>query len=513
MNKILPFINNNILKLLFVCAISISVISFIYYFQSGLITAYGDSKGHLNIARRVVDSQTPGAAQFGGYWMPLLHIFMLPTIWNDFFWQIGISGSIPNMIAYVLAVIFIFKLVLLASKSKFSAIIASVIIMLNPNLIYMQTTPMTESLFIGTLVIFFYYFYRWVLYRKETDLILSALFLVLCSINRYEAWLTVLASSFLLLINWVVNKFNKKAEGAFFLFSMLAWLGIFGWLLWGAVIFGDPLEFMHNELSAGNQTKVAYSELKPVGDGNIAEAILTNVFSIKHTTGYILLFLSAFAFILYIIKNFKNLLQAKTLFLFITLTPFVFDVITVYIGNVPVEVPELSKLNYPSNYFNIRYSLYSLPAIAFFVSMISKRIYVLASILILVLLNYFLLLPYGTHKIVTLRDAGALAATYDLKGLQWLKKNYNDGLILASTGSLDGFMHDSGIPQKKYILEGSYKIWGRSIDNPDLYADWIIISYGNKRDGLYNKLNMSKVKEDFEIAYENQGFYIFKRKK
>lgn len=513
MNKLSIFVSNNILKILLITAISISIASFIFYFQVDLITAYGDSRGHLNIARRVVDSQTPGAAQFGGYWMPLLHLFMLPTIWNDFFWQTGISGSIPNMVAYVLAVVFIFKLVFLASKSKLAAFTASVIIMLNPNLIYMQATPMTESLFIGTLTIFIYYFYKWAITRKETDLILAAIFLVLCSINRYESWLTVFSSSLLLLINWISSKFNKKAEGAFFLFSMLAWLGIVSWLLWGAVIFGDPLEFMHNELSAGNQTKVAYSDIRPVGEGNILEAFLTNALSIKHTSGYILLLLSVFGLFIYLLKNIKKTLKTRMLLILLSLTPFLFDVITVYVGNVPVEVPELSRLNYPANYFNIRYALYSLPAIAFFISMISKRAFIQIMLLILVLINYLLLLPYGNDKLVTLKDAGAQPTKAEAKqSIKWLAENYDNGYILASTGGNDKHMFDTGIHQREFITEGAYKIWDGAMEDPAKYAKWVLISESNARDNAFRNINRDKLYKDYEIVNKNDEFMILRRK-
>ncbi len=513
MNKVSVLINNNILKIILISAVSISLISFVYYFQADLITAYGDSRGHLNIARRVVDSQTPGVAQFGGYWMPLLHIFMLPTVWNDFFWQTGISGSIPHMIAYVLAVVYIFKLVFLVSKSRIAATIASIIIMLNPNLIYMQTTPMTESLFIGTLTIFIYYLYKWTISKKETDLILAALFLVLCSINRYEAWLAVFASSLMLLINWAVHKFNKKAEGAFFLFSMLAWIGIFGWLLWGAVIFGDPLEFMHNELSAASQTKEVYSEIKTVGYKNFIEAIFTNVLSIKYTSGYALLFLSIFGLFVYKIKNIKQLFQPKILFIFISLTPLIFDIITVYMGNVPVEVPELSKIGYPGNYFNIRYSLYSLPAIAFFVSTISKKTYIQVMILVVVFLNYFFLLPYGNHKIVVLKDAGVQPSTNEVQqSIKWLASNYDGGSILASTGGSDKHMFDMKIHQKEFITEGTYKIWDKAMQYPTKYAKWILVSKTNKRDNAFRYINKMKLYNDYQIVNKNEEFMILKRK-
>ncbi len=180
------FISKHLEKIVLILAIALSIASFAYYYHAGLITAYGDSKGHLNITRRVVEGLTPGAAQFGGYWLPLLHILMLPTIWNDFMWQSGLSGAIPSMLAFLLTVVYMYKLVFYVTNNKFSAFIAASIIMLNGNLLYMQVAPMTESLFVMTTVAFIYFFYRWFQEKRLSDLIFAALFLILCSLNRYE---------------------------------------------------------------------------------------------------------------------------------------------------------------------------------------------------------------------------------------------------------------------------------------------------------------------------------------
>ena len=58
---------------------------------------------------------------------------------------------IPSMIAYVLGVIGIFRLIR-ALRSRNTAVIAAAIYALNPNLLYMQSTAMTESIFLATVI-------------------------------------------------------------------------------------------------------------------------------------------------------------------------------------------------------------------------------------------------------------------------------------------------------------------------------------------------------------------------
>ena len=42
-------------------------------FERGYVLYYGDAEAHLNIARRIVDSRTPGPEQIGTVWLPLPH--------------------------------------------------------------------------------------------------------------------------------------------------------------------------------------------------------------------------------------------------------------------------------------------------------------------------------------------------------------------------------------------------------------------------------------------------------
>src|SRR5437870_11354895 len=92
-------------------AACLSVSSFLYYFRHNDILLYGDAVAHINIARRVFDSQTPGLLQLGTVWLPLPHLLMLPFLVSRGLWQSGIGGSIPSMIAYVFSVTGIFRLV------------------------------------------------------------------------------------------------------------------------------------------------------------------------------------------------------------------------------------------------------------------------------------------------------------------------------------------------------------------------------------------------------------------
>src|SRR5260221_11988232 len=82
-------------------AAAISTSALIFYFHRNAILLYGDAVAHINIARRVFDSRTPGVFQLGTVWLPLPHLLDIPFIANDRLWQTGLGASIPSMIAYV----------------------------------------------------------------------------------------------------------------------------------------------------------------------------------------------------------------------------------------------------------------------------------------------------------------------------------------------------------------------------------------------------------------------------
>src|SRR5260370_18339494 len=109
------------------------------------------------------------------------------------FERTGLGGSIPSMLGYVMASLGVSRLVRgLASRA--SAWIAAVIFALNPNLIYMQATAMTEALYLALFVwtvVFFSEFARTAgpdPERAAKSLRNCAFTLSPTMLVRYDAW-------------------------------------------------------------------------------------------------------------------------------------------------------------------------------------------------------------------------------------------------------------------------------------------------------------------------------------
>ena len=135
----------------------VSLLAFLFFYRQGDLLLWGDAVAHLNIARRLYDSMRPGSDQLGSVWLPLPHLLVAPFVANDSMWRSGVGGSIPSMAAYVFGVTGVFRLVR-ARASRGAAWLAAAIYGLNPSLLYMQSTAMTETVFLGALIWSIVYF-------------------------------------------------------------------------------------------------------------------------------------------------------------------------------------------------------------------------------------------------------------------------------------------------------------------------------------------------------------------
>ena len=514
MKSVSKFVSDNLLTIIVSLALTLSVSAVLYFFNTGYITAYGDSRAHLNISRRVFDNITPGIAQLGGVWLPLLHMLMMPFINNNFLWHSGLAGTLVSVPMYILAVIFVYKLVLEITNNKFSALLSSLVIMLNINMLYLQTTPMTEALFVATLTGSVYFLTRWSHRFRISDLIISSIFFLLSTVNRYEGWSVVFAGS--AVVGIVSLRFFgvKKVEGKLIMFSTLAMLGILLWLLWQAVIFGNPLYFLNSEFSAKAQTLIAIRLGEVPQYHNIKISTASYVYALLEVIGMSIVVTSLLGLLIYVVNFFINI-RSKDSFrnipILILLVPGIFLIYALYNGNIPLSLPQIIVNGKAGTYFNIRYALYSLPAVAVFFGLISKRKIVQTLLLGVLLFGSFMLIKPGIANIATINDTknNIFLGSEDM--LLWISKNIQNETILVSAATSDPIIFGTGKNIKSFITEGSGKYWVESMETPGKYASWIIIAEDD-RDMVKKHLTVKKIEDEFIKASEFGVFTIYKKK-
>ncbi len=499
--------NNNIAgKIVFLTASILSIIALYYSYKLNYILTYNDAASHLNIARRVVDSLTPGVAQIGTVWLPLPHALMLPFAWNDYLWHTGFAGSIVSMAAFIIGIVFFYKLLQLLTENTTASLIGSLIMALNPNLLYIQTTPMTEPLLIMTFIISIYYLAKYIKTNAVNDLILCSTFVSLSTLIRYDGWFLYICLSILIPIWIFALRGRKRAESSFLLFISAGGFGIFLWIVWNLAIFGDPLYFIFGPYSAAAQQKV----LKTVGqlptEGNMYISALYYMWSIINNNG---LYLSITALIGTIILPFILKMKTQYIILLAIASPILFNVIALYAGQSAMNVPQA-----PSNpgLFNIRYGMMALPAIALILGIISSNKYIRIIVILVLLLQSFIFVKQGIP--VSLADGlhGLKNTYYTVEAGKWLADNYDGGLILTSLASHDAFVARAGLPMKNYIHEGTRNYWIEALKYPTKNAAYItVLSF--PPDSVYRKLYKNPdFLNNYKLVHNYEKFEIYKRK-
>lgn len=115
-----------------------------------LSLAHYDARAHLVVARRILDSLTPGWQQVGAVWLPLPHLLNAIPVQLDALYRTGWSGTAISIVSMAVAAWAIARLIQQATGSWIGGAVAAALLMLNPDVLYLQSTPMTEPLLFGT---------------------------------------------------------------------------------------------------------------------------------------------------------------------------------------------------------------------------------------------------------------------------------------------------------------------------------------------------------------------------
>ena len=361
------------------CA-ALSLLAIAWSWRHHALLNYGDAVAHLNIARRVFDSRIPRFSELGSVWLPLPHILMIPFVQVYSWWANGIAGIVPSALAYLAACVGIYRLarVWLAPAPS---VVALAFFAFNPNLLYLQTTAMTEPLFLCEMV--------WLallmvefrlslnpsaslthhasqptpnprLYSKTKTKI--AIVLVAAIFTRYDGWIMALLAW--TGIGVLLLRRGQLRSPAFWVASAFVVAAPIFWFAYNASAFGDWLYFARGPYSAAAIevrtsapgfpphpgwhnpwvsliffVKCAELDAAPVGCGTFL--LLTALFGAAWS---------------WLTARRRAISWALLLLWF----PVPFYAYSISWGSVPIFMP----VWWPHSYYNLRYGLELLPAIA-----------------------------------------------------------------------------------------------------------------------------------------------------
>lgn len=476
-------------------AVVLAFVALIVSFSRGYLLLYGDAVAHLGIARRIVDSRNPGLSQLGGVWLPLPHLLMLPFIQKMEWWQNGLAGAWPSLLCYIFGVIGLYRLVrrILTPSWSFAA---TIFYGLNPNLLYLATTAMTEALFLAILI--------WgTLLTMECisalcegratfvarRLIFLGLLIVAAVLTRYDGW--VLGAAIWLIVSWKTYKRRdlwSKLAPYYIAFTVLAAAGPISWLAYNQHFFHDPFDFMRGPYSAAAIEK----RTTPAGSGHYpgwqdplrALVLYTRTAQLNAAageTGFLVIALAMAGVVLTI----RTKVEWPMLLLWM---PLPFYVYSIAYGSVPIFIPPF----WPHSYYNSRYGMELLPALAVsgFLSLqwLSRRLRVrqplagkllypialsLAAINALVMMYKVPLVLQEAKANSTTRVAFEAALARSLQ-------SFPPGVpILMYSSDHIGAVQQAGLPLRQFLNEYDRDSWKVALADPADKAAYVVAIAGD----------------------------------
>lgn len=483
----------------------------------GWMLLYGDAVAHLGIARRILDARYPGLAQLGGVWLPLPHLLMLPFVQRMDWWQNGAAGAWPSLAAYVFANTGIYALARKLVPQAW-AFAATAFFALNPNLLYLATTAMTEPLFLALMVWSVAVAYEGIealatakIQRAKWRLIVSSVLTFAMVMTRYDGWILGAAIWLVLAVAWWRSgePTRKATQTAFLISTAITVAGPVLWLLYNAVYQGDWLDFMRGPFSAkAIEAKTTPPGSKPRrGMYNPGWALIyftraAQVDAVAYELGFVVMALA-------IVGSWLAWTKRASRVVLLLWLPLPFYVYSIAWGSIPMFIPQL----YPGSYYNSRYGMELLPVLAIFtvIALAAAERWLRARsakqadvffflVLVAILLNVVAMM--GTFGTLLQKVRGE-----DANIPKWLSASplvFQEGVVNATTripfetsiaremsriGSADtimfntndhiGAVQDAGIPLKRLVSPLDSQLFDKAAQAPAKYAKLIIAVDGD----------------------------------
>ncbi|HEY6369267.1 MAG TPA: hypothetical protein VIX37_01700 [Candidatus Sulfotelmatobacter sp.] len=540
-------------RLLAWLATCVSVFSFLFYFQRGDVLLYGDAIAHMNIARRVFDSKTPGLLQLGTVWLPLPHLLMIPFLLSREMWQRGVGGSIPSMGAYVFGVIGVFRLVrsVLSRRvepdgaSRIASWTAALVYAANPNLIYMQTTAMGEALYLALFLWAVVYFSEFV--RGDAKAMTKCgLCLAAACLTRYDGWfLAVAMAAGVVVLSLLAGNATGNALSALRVpraevlkFVLIAAAAPALWLAYNGIVYRNPLEFANGPYSAKAIERRTQGSGNPghPGSGNpllagmyflkSAEANVADNEWLQRAWIALAVVATVSLALTYGCKSGASESSSVPRPLLFLLVPIPFYALSVAYGGVPIFIPAW----WPFAHYNVRYGLQLLPAFAAAIGILvclairyegwkpRVRLACVLGFLVFVSGSYVSIWRVGPISLVEAQINMRTRNQLQAQLAAWLQKLPPNSTLLMYLGDHVGAVQKAGIPLKNVINEGNHRtwkqpsdpegLWERTLADPSGYADYVVASEG---DSVWQAVRGRHLPELVEIHVTGQARVILYR--
>ena len=541
-------------------AFLVSLFSFLHYLQRSDLLLYGDAVAHINIARRVFDSQTPGLLELGTVWLPLPHLLMIPFIYSNAIWQNGSGGSIPSMIAYVFGVVGIFRLVRSSlaagartkSAADVGAAAAAFVYGANPNLIYMQSTAMTESLYLALFVWAVVYFAEFMRELKviapqkddrgqtrpmRTRSVRKALFrcawcLMAAELTRYDGWFLATVMGTTIVIIALRRWENRALRRAAIKFLLIIAIAPALWFAYNWLVYGSALDFATGPYSAKAIEQRVSAPNPALHNAGVAAVYFLKSAQLNMVAGNWGRFWLAAAGVALALAAWK--LRAQLPPLLLLWAPLVFYAFSIAYGSVPLHVYTW----WPFATFNQRYGLQLLPMVAVSIGVLTASCFFAAArdateeadstdrkhgwklaaiLLVLVVVSYTFVWRSGPECLQEAQKNWRIRSPLNSSVQRVVTHLPRNSTYLMDLGEHVGVMEQAAIPLRQVINQDNHRpwkhpsdpegLWERALADPARYVDFVIAFDGDAVDQSVNKTNLAELTEIHSTGQPHAHIY------
>jgi hypothetical protein len=457
-----------------------------------------DAIAHVNKARALFDNSAPGLYQLGTVWLPLPHLLMAPLAWFDVLWTSGAAGSILSAICFIGTGWFLFASTRLWTGLRSAAWLAFLLFVLNPRLIYLFTTPMTEPMMILCSAGLMYYLVRWSLSGEWAPFGMAASFAFAGTLTRYEGWaLAAAATAMVALLS------RKQKAASTILFAGAACLGPVLWMLFNMFYFEDPLIFTWGR---GSARDYAFEHFLNTGQtyataGSLAESLRTYVVDVAYCVNPAVFWMALAGIALVWTRWRRQQWRTSLVILMPAFVFFGYYVFNLYSNMVPILLPGLIN-NDPQSMFNVRYGsvmAVTLPILAAAtLDMILRQIDRHRAWSLLMITPLFLPNPIPEASQESL-DAQLTDNLFYREGIRnqsfWMppfvevakgleqdieQRGELNSYILANTRVVHPVVWATGIPMRSFISEMHKQRWEANLNEIDSGIRWVITEEGDQ---------------------------------
>jgi hypothetical protein len=451
---------------------------------------YGDARAHLDVARGVTDGLTPGLAQLGSVWLPLPHILLVPLVAITPLWHNGAAGAIVGGACFVYAALRVFSLVEELSRSRLAAWCGFAVFVLNLNILYLQSTALTEPVLLAFSIGAVYHLARWMRTLGVRDLLWGALFIFCATLTRYEGW-ALLAAAVPVVGVWahLNDRRQNSPQANVVLFGVIGSYGIVLWFLYNLIIFHDPLYFLHSAYSAQ-----AINEAQAQFAGTIG------------ILGVPVLIAGAVSSIMLLAIRHPD--RRRTIFTLALLgAPVLFEFVSLYLGQTTIRVPQL----FPYGMWNDRYGIMALPFCAVAIGVLVDRWRWTLALAAPAIAAAFLIMALGTPLAIADGRTGTSSAAggHPETAAAYLSHHYRGGEILADDSAASSLIFASNLDLRQFVTVGSRPFWEWAIRSPARNVAWVVSYPG---DAVTSDMTVHPDRfRDFRIKFTEGQIKIFGR--